>query len=391
MRDFLKSTGRWLRAGWFWPLALLTLPTCGLIYNFDASGPPRPPSFDPGDPPVTGAIMCDIPKVVFGSDCLDDNTDPSEGMSLARAAIALNLGETNPIVLDFSPAATAPCDGKPRKIAFHGPFPDGLTVCLNCSQQIPTTFSGPLEACVAKCKDLIRAEQEMTDADVDAFCVLNTRLSTNFDTTCFEGFCTIGGTPIPNLADPRRTPEPLKWTDLIHTMAAGSTLSFPDSGPPPADFSAGAASEQLITTGDAWVEVAAGELGVSHVVGLRTSCNDVDTCPDMDGTLADIPLSLSLNFDNAVYVIEKGNVLAGPLPDYTPGERFRIHVVDHNNGTADISFSRLRAPCLPNQDCDDPVFYTYPVGTGPNYPLRVDATFREPNASLTGVTIMRIK
>ena len=389
MRDFLKPTGRWLRAGWFWPLALLTLPTCGLIYDFNTK-PAH--DFDPGDPPVTGAIMCDIPKIVSGSDCAND-ADLAEGVSLANAAIALNLGVSKPVGLDFSPAATAACSGKPRKIAFHGPFPDGLTVCLNCAQQIPKKYAGPLEACVAKCTALIKTEHEMTDAEVNSFCAVNTHLSTNFDTTCFEGFCTDGKPkpPIPNPSDPRRTPEPLKWTDLIHTVAVGSTLSFPGSGPPPADFSAGAASGQLINSGDAWVEVAAGEPGVSHVVGLRTSCSNVDTCPDMDGTLADIPLSLSLNFDNAVYVIEKGNVLAGPFPNYTAGERFRIHVVDHNNLTADISFKRLTAPCLPNQPCDEVPLYSYPVGKGPNYPLRVDATFREPNASLTGVTIMRIK
>jgi hypothetical protein len=36
------------------------------------------------------------------------------------------------------------------------------------------------------------------------------------------------------------------------------------------------------------------------------------------------------------------------------------------------------------------VFYTYGGSARPGYPLRVDVSFREVNASLNNVTIMRI-
>jgi hypothetical protein len=271
----------------------------------------------------------------------------------------------------------------------HGPFPDGLTVCLNCAQQIPAVYPGPTDVCIAKCKDLINFGDGPLPAEgVDTFCAMNARPSTNFDKdACYEGFCTTGGMPIPTAADPRRDPEAVVWVDLIDTDADGNALSF--SGDETGDFSAGAASEQLITEGDAWVEFEAGETGVSHIVGVRASCDTIAICPDTDGTLADIPLSLSLNRTGDVNVIENGVVVAGPFPPYSAGERFRIHVVEHF-GTANISFSRLPAPCMPNTPCTEDSFYEHPVGTGPSYPLRVDATFRETNASLQNVTIMRI-
>jgi hypothetical protein len=392
MRDFLRSSGRRVRAGWFWPLVLLTLPMCSLdsegARGGDPDPDPPPHAFDPGNPPLAGAVLCDIPQVVGeGSGCATD-TEAALGMSRAHAAVALNLGETNAIVLDFSD--TTACGGKPRKVEFYGPFPDGLTVCLNCGQQIPAVYAGLFDVCVAQCKDLITfGDGPIPPEGVDAYCTANVRLSTNFEKdTCSPDFCSDGGTPIPNPTDPRRNPEDVTWVDFVNTSAVGSTLSF--AGPETSDFSGGAASEQLITTGDAWVEFEAGQTGVSHLVGLRTSCDNITDCPDEDGTLADIPLGLSLNVSGGVFVIENGDVLAGPFPDYATGERFRIHVTDHNDGTADISFSRLPAPCTPNMPCTETLFYSHPVGTGPGYPLRLDATFREANASVKNVTIMRI-
>jgi hypothetical protein len=59
MLDFLKSTGRRLRAGGFCPLALLALSGCAL----QAGGLTIPGAFDGGPSPRTSAVMCDIPKV----------------------------------------------------------------------------------------------------------------------------------------------------------------------------------------------------------------------------------------------------------------------------------------------------------------------------------------
>ena len=120
MRDFLKSAGHWVRVGWFWPLALLTFPMCALFVEFEIEDPP-PFAFDPGPSPVSSAIMCDIPKF-NGSRCADAD-EAADGMSLAHGAIALNLGETNPLVLDFSSDATAACGGLPKLIEFTDRFP----------------------------------------------------------------------------------------------------------------------------------------------------------------------------------------------------------------------------------------------------------------------------
>ena len=267
-----------------------------------------------------------------------------------------------------------------------------MTVCLNCGTQIPV-YGDANKVCIAKCKEMNSSGVEFPADDVDPFCEVNARVSTNFNNdACYDNFCSAGGTPIPNAADPRREPEAVTWVDLINTSAVGSALSFSGpEGPDPNAFSAGAASEQLILTGDAWVEFEVGEIGVSHAVGLRTSCDQVASCPDTDPTLAGLPLFLSLNVTGEVNIIENGELLAGPFPPYAPGERFRIRVTDHNDSTADISFFRYTTACVPNMPCSEPPFYEYPGVARPNYPLRIDAMFREATASLQNVTIMRIK
>ena len=148
MRDVLKSSGRRLRGGWFWRLVLLALPACGLITS--GTGP----AFDPGSGPRTGLVMCDIPKVPEerSNPCATE-ADLNVGIPLAEAAIALRNGKSSTIGLglDFS----KPCNGMPRKTLFHGPFPDGLAVCLNCGTQIPAVYADANAVCVAKCKDLL--------------------------------------------------------------------------------------------------------------------------------------------------------------------------------------------------------------------------------------------
>ena len=397
MGDFLKSAGHWVRVGWFWPLALLTFPMCfldstGLPGNNDP--PPDPPAaFDPGPSPVTSAIMCDIPKF-NGSGCASDQEIldyPSKG----AAAVALNLGEgLGQIVLDYSPNS---CVARPMRVELLSPFPDGLIVCLNCGTQIPAVYGDATKACIAKCKELNSSGVEFPADDVDPFCEANAHVSTNFNIdTCYPDFCSMAGTPIPNTNDPRRDPENLTWVDFQPNdtiiSAVGNTLSF--AGPGTGDFSAGAASEQLITTGDAWVEFEAGETGVSHVVGVRASCDTIASCPDTDGTLADIPLSISLNVTGEVNVVENvagasrwcGAVCglrrgrAVPDPRRRPQRR-------HGGYLVHTAPRPLRA----EPACTGTTLYSHPVGTGPPYPLRVDATFREADATLTNVTIVRIK
>lgn len=396
MGDFQTTRRRRLSIGWLLPLVLLTLPNCILpAYEYVDDS-----VFDPGPAPHSAAIMCDIPKVPDPSVSQCATADEvDKGMAIGHAAVAINSGEiNNELALDYSEEALNECGGLPKKVNFYGTFPDGLTVCLNCDEQIHKlkVYADANAACQAKCQDLLAADGLAEGAE--AFCKERAHVSVNFNPKeCFEGFCTNGGTPL-NLPDPRRKPEDLKWTDLVNTNLEdnGFTVKFYTPVDPNGEFNGGAASEQLITEGDAWIEFEAGETGVSHAIGVRTSCPDITTCPDQDATLKNMPLLLSLNsFNNDVNVVGVdangvASVVAGPYSPYAVGERFRIYVEDHHDGTADLSFSRLNAPCVPGTLCSENKFYLHPVGTGPKYPLRLDVAFREANASLKNVTIMRI-
>ena len=131
MRDFLKSTGQWLRAACFWPLVLLVLlalPNCTM--DFDQFRIEEDP-FDPGPSPASSAIMCEIPipDVEVVNECANQQ-DVDEGISFSDAAIALVEGRNHPVALDWRPDALVACAACPTN-GFFG-FPDGLTVCLNC-------------------------------------------------------------------------------------------------------------------------------------------------------------------------------------------------------------------------------------------------------------------
>jgi len=314
-------------------------------------------------------------------------------MPSTQGAVALNLGDGNSIVLDYSQTSFNQCGtGNPRRIDFFDAFPTGTAVCVNCLQQIPSKYADPTTVCVAKCVELITTTSGLSQSQAETFCSTNAHVATNYDKSqCFDNVCTTGGMPLVPFPDLRVNPENVTWVDVSpNSTAAGNTLTFP--GPGDGTFDGGAASEEIIISGDAWVEFEAGELLKTHAIGVRTSpCDKAANCPDGDDTLADIPLAISLNVDNAVNIVENGGVIFTDA-DYQLTERFRIHVVDHHDGTADISFTRipLASPCNPGGPCTETLIYTY-TGTRPSYPLQVDATFREGPASLTNVTIMRIK
>src|SRR5690349_7948550 len=135
MRRFLttcRSGGaRWLRVNWFWPLALLTLPSCGLETS-GTCGAACSFNADPGPTPRTSAIFCDIEKP-SGRHCASADEIDAIGIRLAAGAEALIVGHSSNIGLDYSPTATSHCGGGPEAVVFEGKFPDGLPVCLNCS------------------------------------------------------------------------------------------------------------------------------------------------------------------------------------------------------------------------------------------------------------------
>lgn len=394
MREFRKSCGRLMGIGWFWPLVLLALPGCFL--NAGAYDPPDE-IFKPGESTLTGLIMCDIPKVTAGDDCAtQDDIDSGVLTPSTNAAVLLNDGGTAETVLDYSEAALLACNGKPRKTQFFGKYPNGLEVCLNCDTQIGSgkVYTDANQACVAKCQDLVAQGEIEPPGSALEFCEARAHVSVNFNPKqCFEGFCTNGGMPA-GLPDPRLPPEDLKWTDFQGTTPEDNGLTLQFAGPGNGNYSAGAASDQLIAGGDAWVEFEAGEAGASHLLGVRTSCSTIADCPDNDGTADDIPLGFNLHVTGDVYVVANGiTPVAGPFtPAYFAGERFRINITDNHDGTASLSFSRLASNCTPGLPCAATVLYPAPLETAPTaaYPLRVDASFREGPATLKNVKIMRI-
>lgn len=389
MRDFLKKTGRLASIGWFWPLVLLALPNCSL---YDG-GLDNPNAFDAGPEPRTSAVICAIPKVPDTNPqfpCATP-TDIGIGMPSTEGAVALNLGNSNTIMLDYSPESYLQCgDGHPRRIDLFDPFPTGTVVCLNCEKQMPNPFPAPKDVCVQKCREMVSVSGALFGDDVKTFCEANAKVATNYDkNVCIDDVCLTTGQPLSPFPDPRLKPEDLIWVDPVNTSPAGNTITF--QGPGNGGFSAGAASDQIITGGDFFVEFEAGEPGVTHVIGVRTSsCDKAANCPDNDETLGDIPLSINLNSDGKTNVVENGAVVFSDTP-YQMGEKFRIYVVDRHDGTADITYKRYTGTCTPGALCNDSQIYERPKGTGPSYPLRVDATFREGPASLKNVTIMRLK
>jgi hypothetical protein len=418
MRSVLKTGGRRWNLGWLLPLVLLALPNCML-----SGGPyepdPNAPNFSPGENP-TSAIMCEIP-VPLSEDEDECATDEEllVGIPMEEAATALNTSQANPIMLDFSTAAQEACgDGRARKKKFYGTWPDGLRVCLNCDL-IPNIYGSPTDVCVAKCKDLLEADELLlgpseTHELQHAFCLANAKVAINVepDTICFEGACQGDGTENPAFVDPRRSPEPILWTDHIGTDDDGGTTNNLErialtSGGATEHFDAGAASKQIIPRGDAWVEFSAG-IGAGggtgtdkvHVLGVRSSvtaagepCLDPIKCPDTDPHIETVGFAIDLNSDGMVYILEPNaadpanfGVVAVNLP-YAVGDRFRVKVSENTDGTATISYARFTG--CPDA-CTEEVFYTTDDQVA-LYPLRVDTTFREQGARIENVIIMRIK
>lgn len=443
MTDFLRNSGRWLRAGALFGLVMFAAPGCLLDTHGYGTGtgtgecekkdeckpdpecdpdqvecpppcdpdvmecdpicdsvdcmpdPNYTPIFDPGPAPASNAIMCDFPKpVAAGANTCATQAEVDSGdyLSLSAGATALASGLSSKIALDWSPAAVADCQGLPKKVEYlAGTFPDGSALCLNCGAQIPAFYAVPVKACIAKCTDLVSLGNGPIPAGgAAAYCAANAKTSVNFDkNVCYDGACSPGGTPLPGFVDPRRAPEPVKWIDQIGVTDNGGTNTLQQTSPTE-DFLNGAASAQTILYGDAWVEFAAAESDTGHVVSLRTSCADPINCPDVDPTLAAIGYGFNLAGNGNAYVQESpGAGQIGPFGPYTIGERYRVRATDNHDGTATISYSRVLGSCSPGTVCAEDVFYT--SLTPAAYPLRVDASLRKPGASVVNVNLVRIQ
>ena len=390
MRDSLKRCGRRLGVGWLWPVVLLALPDC---------------SFHPGIPasvPTTTAVFCDIEGPLFGRHCASDD-ERTRGIRQEAAAVALNIGATTDVGLDESLTSLTACSGTtggPEAVINFGAFPEGQPACVSpASLGTGLTYEDPNAFCVAVCKGYFGGSSDPT---VVAFCGAHAHASTNVPTNPSPGFadgCTSQGTLRDDFVDPRRTPEPVVWQDPLGVTPSGNNLmrtaptSPPLSNPP---FDAGAASTQWIGHGDAYVEFSAAENTASHVLGLSELGSCPFPCTDTDASLTDITFAISLNKDGRFYVIEGGSLVTGPdlngsFGTYNAGERFRVSLRQSSDGssTATVTYSRLTGSCIPGKPCPETAFFTH---TGfASYPLRVDTSFREVNASVTDVRLVRIQ
>ena len=394
MRALISKVGR-LHPLWLLAAAVLALPDCGF------QGPAAPKTnLAPGLAPLSTLIPCEIEKQEVARRCATAE-DKAMGIRLAAAAVALTSGQKMSIGLDESPEARQLCGGEPQAVFFAGAFPDGFPVCVNAGQVGDgAPYANAAAACVDQCKDFVGTANDQgrfipavpPSADTIAFCNAHARAATNLASAGLPGGCTPAGQPDPAFLDPRQNAEIVIWQDLIGTEATGTTTTtLTRTAPTTTNLDAGAASSQVITRGDAYVELsAAAAAGQTAVGGLSTAMGS-----DGDPSLNDINFAISLNRDGRFYVIEGGIIIPGGQPNnsfgtYAAGERFRVSLTDNSDGTASVSYSRIVGACVPGAPCTETVFFTRP-GNATQYPLRVDASFREQGSALVDVRLVRIQ
>jgi hypothetical protein len=405
MRDSMKSTVAW-SIGWLWVVVLLVLPNCAV-----ATGgllPPESGHLHRGAAPRTSAIMCDIEQnVIRHCPATPEDLDPDTGgIRLEAAAIALNTGRSSRggIALDDSEETVARCGG-PEAIVFVGPFPEGSTVCLNCSVIGPSPSPHPdaHAVCVAQCEDILAMAGSTAD-EARVFCESHARASTNFPVDpmdrCFADACAPGGGMLlDGFTDPRRTPELVVWRDRVGVSVSDTSRGRilrrigPTTGPGDSDISAGALSEQWITRGDAYVEFSAGENNLHHIVGFAAvpaGCTSPAACPDTTPSIFDVSFALELDSVGNVWVRESGtSIRVGPFMGYAAGDRFRVTLTDTFDQPRKITYSRIASPCMPGSMCRPIDFWEQRVGPS-SYPVRVIALFRDFDATVTDVRIVFI-
>jgi hypothetical protein len=386
----------WSSLGWLLPLAYLALPNCEFRSGTATS---QDPNLIKGPKPWSSAIFCDIEKKseLGGHRRCATATDLQMGTRLEHAAVALTTGPKSNIGLDYRPGAPAEsgltCDpGVPVAIIYEGPFPEGYTgVCLDCTGATPGDVA---LACVDQCKDLNGGFAGANPPDVVAFCEnpMFVHTSTNAS-TCFDNACTGDTGVLPgDYVDPRRTPEPVDWTDVtagVKVTGLGDNTLTRET--PSGIFNEGAASEQLITQGDGYVEFTATETTAVRSGGLTSGV--VPGTSDNDPSEADINFAARLSANGNVRIFESGIEVPGPVAPnntfgpYETGDRIRVSVTERPDGMADIAYSR-REGCT-GTSCVVTTFLRF-AGPAP-YPFRVDASLRDQGATLTDVRIVRIK
>jgi hypothetical protein len=393
LRDSLKSS-----VGWLWVVALLALPGCDQLFGLSEL---KAPSLDRGSLPKNKAIFCDIEDIRYPRKCADEaDKKLGVGVPLTQAAIALTERRTGHIGLDYAPFARAywECGDEPVAVTFRSAFPEGEQVCLNCGDSIgpsPRPHADENAACVALCEDLNGNGESPPTPAVATFCRLaevgwhpdHAHTSTNA-ATCISGACMDDGAP--NFDDPRRTANLVGWTDVtpgVDVNLNNLTRTAATTG----QYDVGAASTELITRGDGYVEFTVGAESAWVECGLSS----FPTGPDNDPSLNDISFGLMLQrlagaSVGEVFVVEHGiGNPHGAFANYAVGDRLRVTVTDRFDGTADIAYFVLPAACA-SAGC--PGTPPLPYSPGPAYyPFRVDASLRDLGATLNDVRIVRIQ
>src|SRR6185503_15036299 len=108
------------------------------------------------------------------------------------------------------------------------------------------------------------------DDELRQYCSEKAHASIN-TSGCVDDACTDEGAIRTDFVDPRRKLEPVEWGDLVGTAAGGTdnnTLTRTAATGEPPMFDAGAASQQTVTTGDAWVEFTVVATDKTRAVGF---------------------------------------------------------------------------------------------------------------------------
>ena len=391
MRTFLTGRVRRLDVNWFWALALLALPGCGLSDAGSASYPTS--NVNAGPEPHNDVIFCQIEK---SRHCANANEITTIGnLTLAAGAAALRVKQSSTKALDYSTTACAP--GIPEVVEFYGTFPEGVAVCANCGEE-GVTRDTALNVCIQQCDDLKDPGQVPATADTDTYCTLHSKIAIN---ALDPKFCFSADT-CSNAHDAflveRRTPEDVIWTHQVGVSDFGGKNSLARTADDAAGlFDAGADSDQEIDIspahGDGYVEFTATAPGPTRVLGLRQGPGDLN--PEYQP----IDFAISL-FEDCVYVFEKGTNVGATIPAgrndcSVPGnletfgkdDKLRISVKNNFNGTATVSYAKLTGSCTTDIPCVP--FYEHTTPTPAN--LRVDTSFKEKGGEFDNVVLVRIR
>jgi hypothetical protein len=365
-------------------------------------------NFITGPPPQTNVVFCNIERMGTGFDhtsrvCSDAATPEMRNgaIPLTQAALALNTGQMSLFALDKGTDAVNRCGNNGELVMFHGPFPQGTPKCFNCGAEVPSFYADANAACVVLCEDVTTPSPVVPpDANVATFCAAHARVSTNVPKdgcpTGFANACTTAGAFSATFVDPRIFPEAVSWTDLINVTPGGTDNNdLTRTGVSSGSFDAGAVSSpaQWVTTGDAYVEFSAAENNLSHVLGFTALGTCTAPCHDVDGGLNGITYALALAPNGNIFILENGTQLTGPglngsFGSYAVNERFRISLTDLGNGAVKARYVRIVGTCTPGLACNESVIFE--SATQSTYPLRVDTSFNEQNATLRDVRLVRI-